>query len=539
MFRPNDDHNQNSWFDAAEWMKPKTREKLMKSWAPIFYEHVFCNIDEGPFSVLYGTMGKPNFPVNILLSLEYIKHMKDCSDLEILDAFNFDYLVNYALGIKTLGSVSLSPRTFYYFRERIYLYYLNAPEKADLLFKQFVSLVRTFAREAGLSTEEQRIDTTLFMSNIRKAGRLSLACDVLAKSVKAIPESFLTESLLKVLQPDFKTDVLYRSKAKDGDSRLKMILDLCIEALGIMESIPGRKSEEELRILRRFVKEQTTQDESGVLAPKPKGEISASSLQSAYDEDATFRSKGNIKQSGYIHEVTETCNPANAFQIITDYDTRPNTASDVTIIKERMGAIRKTGCTDVYADGAFNSQEVHDTAEENGIRMHLTNMNGKEAYKKLPVTDFELDDTCLIKKCPSGKEPLRAAIVNSQSTAHFSREACSGCPLFEQCYSKQQRKDYAVRLSIKAIKSNIQRKAMEAGKKENTSLRAGIEGTCSALKRKGLAKLKVCGRNRVRVVSAYKAMAQNIRRMIKYLQGGYKPKAVIPSPNRAILLILS
>ncbi len=147
----------------------------MKSWAPILYEYVFCNIGERPFPVLYDTTGKPNFPVNILLFLEYTKHMKDCNDLEILDDFNFDYLVNYALGIKTLSGISLYPMTFYYFRERLYLCYLNNPDKADLLFEQLVSLLRTFARKVALSMEEKRIDnTTFFMSNMRKAGRLSL-----------------------------------------------------------------------------------------------------------------------------------------------------------------------------------------------------------------------------------------------------------------------------------------------------------------------------------------------------------------------------
>ncbi len=55
-----------------------------------------------------------------------------------------------------------------------------------------------------------------------------------------MPESLLTETLAGVLQPDFKTDVRYRLKAKDSDSRLKMILDLCIEALVIIESMIGK-----------------------------------------------------------------------------------------------------------------------------------------------------------------------------------------------------------------------------------------------------------------------------------------------------------
>jgi hypothetical protein len=97
-------------------MDKRIRNKLEKSWAPIFYEHVFCLIDEKPFAVLYGKTGNPNFPVNILLALEYIKHIRDCNDQELLDAFSFDYQVNYAVGIHTLGEKNLSERTLYYYQ---------------------------------------------------------------------------------------------------------------------------------------------------------------------------------------------------------------------------------------------------------------------------------------------------------------------------------------------------------------------------------------------------------------------------------------
>ena len=187
MFRANNNHHQQTLLDTTQWMNPKIRENLEKSWAPIFYKYVFCKIDEEPFAVLYGTTGKPNFPINILLSLEYIKHMNECSDLKLLDDFYFDYLVNYAVGIRTLGEINLAERTLYYFRERVYQYCLDNPGKDDLLFGQFTKLLLDFAKEAGISLAEQRADTTLFMSNIKKAGRMSLAYDVLVKAVKAIP----------------------------------------------------------------------------------------------------------------------------------------------------------------------------------------------------------------------------------------------------------------------------------------------------------------------------------------------------------------
>ncbi len=62
MFRENKSHLQFSILESNNWMNPSIKAKLGKSWAPIFYEHVFCNIDEKPFSVLYSDMGDPISP---------------------------------------------------------------------------------------------------------------------------------------------------------------------------------------------------------------------------------------------------------------------------------------------------------------------------------------------------------------------------------------------------------------------------------------------------------------------------------------------
>jgi hypothetical protein len=64
MFRANNNHKQQTLLDSTQWMNPRIREKLQKSWASIFYEHVFCKIDEEPFAVLYSTTDKPNFIMN-------------------------------------------------------------------------------------------------------------------------------------------------------------------------------------------------------------------------------------------------------------------------------------------------------------------------------------------------------------------------------------------------------------------------------------------------------------------------------------------
>jgi len=196
MFKENDSHNQQELYNSYTTLHPKIQKKLVESWAPIFYEHVFCKIDEKPFAVLYSPdKGRSNFPVNILLSLELIKHIFDYTDEILLDQYNFNFQVMYALGERNLGERHLAERTFYTFRHRVYQYTIEYPEQEDLIFGQFVLLTNHFIEVAAINAQQQRMDSTFFMSNIKLAGRLSLAYDVLLQALRACPEEILPNNL--------------------------------------------------------------------------------------------------------------------------------------------------------------------------------------------------------------------------------------------------------------------------------------------------------------------------------------------------------
>lgn len=528
MFKENNGHLQTAIFDSTSWMNPRIKAKLEKTWAPIFYEYVFCNIDENPFAVLYSDTGRPNFPVNIAVSLEFIKHMKNISDDELIDGFYFNYLINYAVGIRTLGEVNLAERTLYEFRARVYQHLVNHPEEEDLIFGQFLNLTRKFMEKAGISTELQRMDTTMFMSNIKKAGRLALAFDVLCRAVKAIPENGRTESLQKVLEPEFKTDTLYRAKPSENESRLDLLLNLCLEAYEILKATSGVS--EELRIVKRFLSEQANLNhETGRLKSKDNKHISTDSLQSAFDEDATFRRKADISQSGFVAEIAETCSKDNPVQLITDYQIAPNITSDVEIIKERLPKIIDSGCKDLYVDGGFYHSEA-----DSSINIHYTDMTGTSPNKKLPVTEFEFHPTTyLIIKCPNGLSPNNCGVTDGQTVGHFSLEACNNCQLKGQCHSKRQKKNYVVRINLKAIAAAKDRAEIKANRKNNTSMRAGIEGTNSAMKRgHGLGKLRVRSKAKCQIVVGYKIIAQNIKRLVNVMLG----KLPKPKPVQGILM---
>jgi hypothetical protein len=520
MFKENKDHLQGSILESTNWMSPGIKKKLEKSWAPIFYEHVFCKIDEKPFAALYSDTGRPSFPINILLSLEFIKHLKNYIDDELIDNFNFNYLVNYAVGIRTLGELNLAEKTLYNFRSRVYQYLLQNPEAEDPIFGQFIQLTKVFAQLAGITFEEQRMDTTMFMSNIKKAGRIVLTYDVLCRAVKAIPKNLQSANLQEVLKPEFKTNTIYRTKPSKNSSKLDALLNLCQEAKDIMGSKEALANNDEFRVLTRFLTEQSyIESTTKQLKAKDNKSICSDSLQSAWDEDATYRKKGNKAQSGYVLGIAETCAKENPFQLITDYAVEKNVMGDTDIIQERLPIIKEnTNCQELYLDGGFYGEKVIGAAKEQEIDLHFTDLTGKEP-KKLSLNEFDIDSkNKTINKCPKGVKPIRTAISNSQSVAHFPLTSCKNCEFKEYCYAKEQKKAYIVRLQLKAIETAKNRKIIKAERKENVSKRAAIEGTNSALKRgHGLEKVQVRGQVKSNMVAGFKILAQNFKRLQNFI----------------------
>ncbi|MCR6546975.1 transposase [Dehalobacterium formicoaceticum] len=185
MFRENNEHLQQNLFNNLFTMDSRLAKKLEKSWPAFFYEHVFCKIDESLFSPLYcSDNGRPNFPVNILMGLDLIKEIRGYTDEVLLEEYAYNFQISYALGLRTLEERYFASRTLYEFRARLYNYSLEHPEEADLIFTQFEKLTDHFIKVAGLDTDEARMDSTQIMSNIKLAGRISLAYDVLVNGIK-------------------------------------------------------------------------------------------------------------------------------------------------------------------------------------------------------------------------------------------------------------------------------------------------------------------------------------------------------------------
>ncbi|MBU0494318.1 MAG: hypothetical protein KKB13_20915 [Chloroflexi bacterium] len=83
--------------------------------------------------------------------------------------------------------------------------------------------------------------------------------------------------------------------------------------------------------------------------------MSAASLQSPDDPVATFRHKQGQDYQGYVCNLTETCDPANAVQLIIKTQVAPNVTDDEALLVAALpDLVTRTDLDAMHLDGGYN-----------------------------------------------------------------------------------------------------------------------------------------------------------------------------------------
>jgi transposase len=115
MFRKKD--KQLSLLELHYYLREKLREGLQSSWAHVFRSDIMPVIPEEEFKGLYSEdEGRPCIPVATLIGLFIIKETFQCTDSRLIEALQYDLLVQYALRVDPFQA-QMSIRTIYNFRE--------------------------------------------------------------------------------------------------------------------------------------------------------------------------------------------------------------------------------------------------------------------------------------------------------------------------------------------------------------------------------------------------------------------------------------
>jgi len=525
MFRKNDAHRQQGPSSSQQLLPKKLRQCLENSWAQTFYDEVFCRIDEEPFAVLYSSQpSRPNTPINVLVGMDTLKAGFGWSDEELYDHVCFDLQVRHALGLNDLGVALFDIRTVYNFRRRVREY----AEETDinLVSQVFDQVTDEQLAAVGVQTGWQRMDSTQLLSNLATMSRLELVVSVVQMVYRTLDE--VSQARWRERLAPYLTGrpqkVCYPIKANEVETHLTTLGEVLV-ALAEELAVYAPDSEA-YGLVERVLREQYQVEPEGKVTVRPGKEISADSLQSPHDPDATFRVKGGkVYRGGYVVNASETCAPENPLQLIADVQVAPNRTDDGELLARSLDnqAEREVEVEKATTDGGYTGSVAEAACERHEVELRATRMRGGQSSADRlgwEVYTWELDENGQPVRvtCPQGQSaPLEPGKGKERFMARIDPDGCATCPLFNQeCRVQPRKVGPTLYVRLRSIKAAIQRQRLRP---EDKPIRAAVEATIRSLKHPFPGgKLPVRGLIRATMVVCCSVLMVNLRRLHAYRQ---------------------
>lgn len=525
MFRKNDQHLQWPLFSSIDSLPKKRQVRLEESWAGTFYHELFCRIDEEPFADIYSDeASRPNIPVNVLVGFETLKAGYGWSDEEAYDHFCFDVQVRYALGYRDLSEGHFELRTVYNFRQRVAQHMQETGE--NLIERAFEQVTDAQMAAFELKTNKLRMDSTLIASNIRQTTRLQLLIEVLQRVHRMLDEGDqqrYADDFAAYLKGS-SGQYMYSIKREEYAEHVQRVGDLMHNLVTELQA----KYAHELayQVLDRVFKEHFVTAENTLRAKKGE-ELSADSLQSPDDWEATYRQKRGKDHIGYVTNVTETCHPENPFQLIVKVQTESNDTDDAAMLAEALPGLKeRTGVNEMHTDGGYNSPEVDEAMQEQQVQQMQTAIRGRQpAEAKLGLEDLAwqvnaVDGQPESVTCPHGQPAeIAAGRKEGRYRAAFDSSGCESCPLRDQCPTEplKRRPQNVLRFSQQDVNVALRRQRCADERASKRHLRPAVEATVRAVKHPfGNGKVPVRGKPRVGMLMIGSAAMNNVRQILRY-----------------------
>lgn len=531
MYKKNTAHFQIPLTSHVDELPEKLQKGIKEAWSGTFYEEFFCRIDETPFSVLYADCpSRPNIPVNVLVSLEFLKAGHGWTDEQLYEQYCYNVQVRYAVGYRQLGEGHFDLRTLYNFRERLSRFMQETG--INLLDQAFAQVTDEQIEAFQIKTGKQRMDSTQIASNIRQMGRIQLLVTVIQRVHRMLSEqdrAHYAEAFAPFIQ-GHAGQYAYRMKREETDDHLQKIGELMHGLL--IDLKPNYQKDPIYQVLKRVFSEHFELGENA-LRSKPNDQLNASSLQSPDDLEATFRNKRGQGYHGYTANITETCDPDNELQLVTNVQVASNNVDDTQLLAEALPELKeRTELETLYTDGGYGSPEMDKTLAVEQIEQVQTAIRGrKPSPEKLHLSEFEIKQTEEGKPtqitCPNDqKVNVQSSRQRKSYVAHFALDQCLACPYKEACPAKPGKRDPRWHLRFTQAQANVsqRRRRSQIHLQDGRNLRAGVEATVRQVKHPFPAgKLPVRGQFRVTCLVIGSAIISNIRRIQRYKAMKTKP----------------
>jgi len=526
MFKKNDNHLQPPLLGTVQALPEKQRQRLETSWAAVFYREFFNRLDESIFSDLFSDKAsRPNVPVNVLVSLDFLKAGHGWSDEEMYDEFQFNLQVRYALGLHEFDTGHFELRTVYNFRRRLSEYQKETGE--DLLAKVFSDITDAQLAAYGIHTERQRVDSSQISSAIADASRLQLVVTGVKRLARLLDDAQQAThvELLAPYQQGQAEKYVYRVKGKAATQRaLQAAGTVLAKLLPVVANQDGKGARATYQAVARLFAENFDLTEEKKVRVRGNNEITSGALQSLDDLEASYRYKGRTGYKGYVLNVMETADSRNEFQLITHVQVAPNNTQDTRLLCEALPNLKeRTGLTDLYGDGGYGSKASDLVLHDQGVALHQTHLRGKVPNPtSYCLADFDItfveDGKPATLGCPHGQiVPIQPA--RKRWLARFDADKCQTCPAFQtQCGARPLQEGTFCHLSFPFVDLlwAQRRQRYRLLRQTPGDPRAAIEATIRSIKHPSGGRLPVRGLRRVTDMIVGTAAMVNIWTILRY-----------------------
>ena len=397
------------------------------AWHHKFREQVTNRIDENLFKRLYcNNKGTPNASLKVLVGMMILKEAEGLSDQKLFENCRFNLLTRSALGLFNADDAVPTESTYYLFRKRIVEDAKAGHE--NLLGIVFAQVTGAQCLEFEVSGKRIRMDSKLLSSNLAWLSRYELVHETLRLFYREVGEK-MDDSTAAILENLFKVEghkIVYHSTTEEVKTKLQKLGEMIYRIIPMFTKLESEKYE----LLKRVFEEQF-EVENGEVKSRKKEKISAKSMQSPHDPDATYRDKDGDKCKGYSINITESC-ADEGLNLIGQVEVRNAGTADVDFLVEGITKAEEVFTEKVeaaHADGAYHSPDNQKYCEEKEIELHLHAIQGgKGRYElemmegKLKVTDTETGKELETQEITTKKGELKWRIKTEKGLRYFTEK---------------------------------------------------------------------------------------------------------------------
>ena len=475
----------------------KARKHLEDGWQGVFRNVILELMPVEQISRHFNpTLGRPTKEMYSMAGLLLIKEFMNWTKPETLDAYRFNIGIQYALNLEPVAQ-DLSMRTL----ERQIALFAQEGLAKTVMEQVAVKLVEVL----DIKIDKQRLDSTHIFSDMASFGRTRLMGVAIKRFLTQVNRhdeqgyNALNESLRQRYAPG--VNQLFADVKKDSDSRRLLRQQVAEDMYSLVKLFADNSAhngKSTYKALERIFYEQCGVHEDKVSV---KAKTGGNVMQNPSDPGATY---DGHKGPGYQVQIAETCNPENEVQLITVAQPQTAVESDANAVEPVLKELAANNLVpeQMLVDTQYAGDDNVELAQAHGVELVGPTPSGSAESKdvdQLNIDDFDVNETTEeVVRCPAGHVPQSS--VHDKQTGKtktvMPQSACGQCEFAQECPVKKQGDNYVLEHTAK------QRRLAGRRREENTdafrerySVRSGIEGTNSGLKRKtGLGQLRVRGR---------------------------------------------